>query len=206
MNNTSVGSYLKDGCGRCEHYQTPNCKVHLWTDALIALRSLLQESDLTEEMKWGSPTYTLDGKNVIMLASTRNYCAISFLKGAALKDDDGLLEAPGPNSRFAKMFKFLSVAEVEAHRSQVAEFIAQAIELERSGVKVVPDATEQMPEELEQRLNSDPELLEAFDALTPGRRRSYFIYISGAKQSETRARRVENSVAKIYSGKGYNER
>ncbi len=30
MNTTSVDAYLQDGCGRCEHYKTPQCKVHNW--------------------------------------------------------------------------------------------------------------------------------------------------------------------------------
>ncbi len=206
MNNTSVDSYLKDGCGRCEHYQRPSCKVHLWTESLIALREILQESELVEEMKWGSPCYTLDGKNVIMLASTREYCAISFLKGAALHDAEDLLVPPGPNSRFARVFKFESADTVNTFRHQIADFVQQAIALQKAGVKVTPDAIESLPDELEQRLNSDPELNEAFYALTPGRQRSYIIFVSGAKQPETRQRRVEKCVPQIFSGKGYNER
>lgn len=207
MNNSSVDSYLSEGCGRCEHFQTPHCKVHLWTDALRKLRELVLESGLEEEMKWGSPCYTLGGKNVVMLASTRHYCAISFLKGGAIKDEEGLLEKPGPNSRIARMVKFTSAQEVDDRRQHIVGFLKTAIELEKSGTKVELDhAPEPLPEELEERLEADLELKEAFEALTPGRRRSFVIFVSGAKQAATRHSRVEKCIPKIYSGKGYNER
>ena len=48
MNNTSVESYLLDGCGRCEKYRTPECKVHRWHDVLVALRALMLETELDE--------------------------------------------------------------------------------------------------------------------------------------------------------------
>jgi len=207
MNTTSADAYLRDGCGRCEHYRTPACKVHLWTEPLVALRALLLASGLVEEMKWGSPCYTLDGKNVVMLTSLRRCCALSFFKGVALDDDDGLLTRPGPNSRFMRLLEFRSMDEVSARRASAERLIQQAIEVTRAGTQVTPSgAPESMPVELEQRLEADAVLSRAFEALTPGRRRSYFLYVSGAKRAETRERRVERCVPKIIAGKGFNER
>ncbi len=205
MNTTSVDSYLRDGCGRCDHYQTPACKVHLWTEVLVALRELLLESGLVEEMKWGSPCYILDGKNVVMLASLKDCCALSFLKGAALVDESGLLQRPGPNTRFARVLRFTSMEDLAELRRPAAGFIQQAIEVERAGVAVAPsDPPEPMPIELEERLAADPELERAFEALTAGRRRSHILYVSGARQSETRARRVDKCAPKIAAGRGFN--
>jgi uncharacterized protein YdeI (YjbR/CyaY-like superfamily) len=207
MNQTSVDSYLLEGCGRCSLYRTPECKVHRWTDALIVLRQVLLESELVEEMKWGAPCYTLDGKNVAMMAALKDSCTLSFFKGAALTDDEGVLESPGPNSRHARLLRFRSAEEVDERRSQVQRYVQQAIEAERSGLEVVlTDEADPLPEELEQRLASDPLLKKAFESLTPGRRRSHSIYVAGAKQSETRKQRVERCVPKIFSGKGFNER
>jgi uncharacterized protein YdeI (YjbR/CyaY-like superfamily) len=207
MNNTSVDSYLQDGCGRCEHYKTPACKVHLWTKALVGLRELLLSSGLVEEMKWGSPCYTLGGKNVVMLMSFRESCALQFFKGAALVDDEGLLESPGPNSRFGRFLKFRSIEEVLARKAVTRRLVEQAILLERAGKKVVvASAPEPVPVELEQRLEADADLRRAFEALTPGRRRSHILHISGAKQSETRARRVDRCAPEILAGRGFNER
>jgi uncharacterized protein YdeI (YjbR/CyaY-like superfamily) len=206
MNTTSVDAYLRDGCGRCEHYQTPQCKVLLWTDALVALRELARASGLDETMKWGSPCYTLGGKNVAMIVSFRESCGLSFFKGAALTDDDGLLESAGPNSRHARFVKVRSVAEVNARRKQIAALLKQAIALEQAGTKVAKAPPEPVPGELARRLAADPALRAAFEALTPGRRRSHVLHVSGAKQAETRERRVEKCVSDILAGRGFNER
>lgn len=207
MNTISVDVYLQDGCGRCDHYRTPECKVHLWTEPLRVLRELLLGSDLVEEVKWGVPCYTLGGKPVVMLTALKGYCALSFFKGAALVDDDGLLERPGPNSQLARLLKFRSLAEVVAHREHALGFVEQAITLEREGVTIARDPLpEPMPEELAQRLAADPELEQAFAALTPGRQRSHILYVRGAKQSATRLRRTKRCVPKIVAGKGFHER
>ena len=171
------------------------------------MRALLLETELVEEMKWGSPCYTLDGKNVLMMSSFRDTAFVSFFKGVALDDPEGVLESPGPNSRFARNLKFRSVEDLVERRHSAQQLIRQAIELERSGRKITVDApAEPMPEELEERLAADPELRRQFDALTPGRRRSHVLHIGGGKQSATRLRRVEKCVPKIVAGKGFNER
>jgi uncharacterized protein YdeI (YjbR/CyaY-like superfamily) len=207
MNNTSVDAYLEDGCGRCEHYKTPQCKVHRWTEALVALRAVLLESGLTEEMKWGSPCYTLNGKNVVMLSSFKGYCALSFFKGALLADERGVLAPPGPNSQAARLFKFASAEQVRAHRQLAARYIEEAIEVAKAGAKVTfGQSPEPVPAELQARLDAAPPLKAAFDALSPGRRRSYILHVSGAKQSKTREARAERCIPKILEGKGFNER
>jgi len=207
MIQTDVDAYFRDGCGRCEKYKTPECKVHLWTKPLAALRELLLSSGLEEELKWGSPTYTHNGKNVVMLVSFRDACALSFLKGAMLSDDDGLLESAGPNSRHVRQLRFRTSLDVRTRRKAIQGFLAEAIKLERLGVKVEKKVdAEPVPEELERRLMGDPSLRRAFEALTPGRRRSHVLHISGAKQSETRERRVEKCVPEILAGRGFNER
>lgn len=205
MNNTSVESYLAEGCGRCEHYQTPQCKVHLWTEELLALREILRSTSLDETMKWGSPCYTFDGKNVAMMGSFRDYCSISFFKGVLLEDPEGLLEAPGPNSRHARLLKFRSLEDVERLASQALNFLNQALEIQKKGLKVDAAEAEPLPDELEARLLSEDGLWEAYEALTPGRQRSFILHVSGAKNPETRVRRAEKCVPKIWAGKGFNE-
>jgi len=208
MNTTSVDAYLKDGCGRCDKYQTPQCKVHLWTDALVLLRGVLRAAGLEEEMKWGNPTYTLGGKNVAMLVSLKEYCAVAFFKGALLEDLDGALESPGPNSHHARRLRFRSAAEAKKALPRLKKLLAQAIQLEKDGKKVERPATprEALPEELASRLAGDKALKAAFEALTPGRQRSHVLHISGAKQAETRVLRVEKCVPDILAGRGFNER
>lgn len=158
-------------------------------------------------MKWGAPCYSLDGTNVVMVAALKDSCVLSFFSGAALIDPGGDLESPGPNSRYGRYLRFRSIDDVIGRRYLAEGFLAQAIELARSGTKVVVDAApEALPDELEQALAADPALMQAFEALTPGRRRSHAIYVAGAKQPEARVRRVERCVPKILAGMGFNER
>jgi uncharacterized protein YdeI (YjbR/CyaY-like superfamily) len=207
MNTIGFDAWLRDGCGRCEHYQTPRCKVLLWTPPLVALRAIVLAEGLVETMKWGSPCYTLDGKNVLMVVAFRDACALSFFKGAVLPDPAGVLESGGPNSRFIRQVRFRSLADVDARRDAIVELVRQAIVAERARVKVAaPADADPIPDELARRLEEDPALREAFDALTPGRRRSHLLHISGAKQAETRARRVERCAVDILAGRGFNER
>ncbi|WP_164855947.1 YdeI/OmpD-associated family protein [Lujinxingia sediminis] len=206
MNTGDVNSYLEDGCGRCQHYQTPECKVHQWADALRAIRELVQSTELDEQLKWGSPCYSLDGQNVVMIGAYRDNCVLSFLKGAALPDPTNILEKPGPNTRYSRVVRFRSVDEVRERREALTQLLHEAIVFERSGQEVQVDDDEALPAELEERLAVDPELKAAFEALTPGRQRSYQIYIGEAKKAGTRQARVERSVEKIMKGKGWNER
>lgn len=207
MLRTNVDDYLRDGCGRCEHYQTPACKVRGFRPVLEALRELVLSSGLVEELKWGSPCYTLGGKNVVMVVAFKEQCALTFFQGAALTGDEGALVSPGPNSRFARYLPFRSLEEVRARRDLALRLIEQASALQRAGTKVVPSAPrEPMPAELEQRLTTDPALRRAFAALTPGRQRSHILHVSGAKQSATRVRRVDACAPLILAGRGFLER
>lgn len=206
MNTGSVDSYLTDGCGRCDHYQTPQCKVHRWTPGLVTLREVALASGLVETMKWGSPCYTLDGKNVAMLISFKDSYGLSFFKGAAMSDPDGTLESAGPNSQHARFLKFRAPDEASVRRAQAVAFLDQAMALERAGVKTAPAARPDVPGELEARLAADPALRAAFDSLTPGRQRSHILHVSGAKATETRARRAEACAEIILTGRGFNER
>lgn len=207
MNNTSFESYIKDGCGRCERFQTPQCKVLRWTAVLEALRELALASGLVEAMKWGFPCYTLAGKNVLMVVAFKEHCALQFFKGAALEDPDGLLEAPGPNSQAVRMLKVRSLAEVKKHKAAARRFIDAAVALERAGGTIAARAAaEPVPDELARRLAADPKLSRAFAALTPGRQRSHILHVSGAKQPATRERRVDTCAVAILAGRGFNER
>jgi uncharacterized protein YdeI (YjbR/CyaY-like superfamily) len=205
--NPKIDQYLIDGCGRCSLYKTPQCKVHSWIEELHLLRSLLLESELTEECKWSMPCYTYQGKNVLILAAFKNWVSINFFKGALLKDEQKLLVEPGENSQAGRYFKFTSIKEVKQYKKQIVAFIKEAIELEKTGKKVALKKPDQLvlPAELIAALNQDEQLNNAFNALTPGRKRSFVLHIESAKQEKTRITRVEKCIPIIISGKGFNE-
>ena len=202
--NPQVDLFFLQGCMRCPKGATPACKVHRWTSILEKLRQFLLETDLAEERKWGMPTYTLNGKNVIILGVFNDSCVLSFLKGILIEDPKGLLEFPGPSSQQAKVLRFTGIEQVDPWETSIRNFIQQAIEIEKKGRKV--DAPRQtgleIPEELTQKFEEQEGLEKAFFALTPGRQRGYLIHFTGAKQSATRLSRIEKYIPAILAGKG----
>lgn len=208
LKNPAVDDYLALGCGRCSLGGTPQCKVHTWPAELRQLRRIALACGLTEEVKWSMPCYTFLGKNILMVAAFKEYAAISFFKGALLQDAEGLLKAPGENSQAVRYMPFTDATAIAAQEGVIKAYVSQAMELEKAGKKVVFRKIEEhaVPGELEALLEARPEVQEAFEALTPGRRRSHMLYIAGAKQQQTRQRRAEQCAAKIMQGKGWLER
>jgi len=198
--------YFIDGCGRCSLHGTDQCKVRKWANPLVLLREIMLQSGLEEEAKWGQPTYTLKGKNVAMIFSLKDSCGINFFKGVLLKDDAKILVPAGANSNVARMLKISTAAEVSQLEPHIHAYVAEAIELEKSGAKVPkPTEREPMPETLVNWLENDTQLQKAWDLLTPGRQRSYILHVGSAKQEQTQLNRIEKCIPKIYAGKGFNE-
>lgn len=178
-----------------------------WRDEFELMRKITLDCGLTEELKWGQPCYTHEGKNVVLIHGFKEYCAFLFFKGALLKDPKGLLIMQTENVQSARQIRFTSAAQITRQRATVKAYIAEAIEVERAGLKVAfRDTTEfPMPEEFESRLAQLPALRSAFEALTPGRQRAYLLHFSDAKQSKTRAARVEKCIPQILDGIGLND-
>ena len=205
---TNVDQYLAEGCGRCSLGGTPDCKVHQWSQELQKLRSMALECGLTEESKWGVPCYTYHGANVAMISAFKDYCSLSFFKGALLKDKYQMLEKPGPNSQAARLFKFTNLEQILQAEDSIRLYLFEAIEVEKKGLKVGMQAKDHLdyPDELQAKFKDIPELKTAFEALTPGRQRGYIIHFSQPKQSKTRLARIEKLIPKIMDGKGFFDR
>lgn len=203
--NPAIDHYLAEGCGRCPLYATADCKVHLWQKELQYLRQLVLSCELTEELKWDVPCYTIQKKNVLILAAFKNNCTISFFKGALLKDPAKLLQKPGENTQAARLIRFTSLKEIIKHEDAIRALIFAAIDVELAGKKIKPKKPEDlaMPDEFKQQLITVPGLKEAFKALTPGRQKAYLLYFSDAKQSATRLARIEKYMPKILQGRGF---
>ena len=204
--NKGVDVYLTEGCGRCNLVGTPKCKVHTWNNELVLLRTIILDCGLTEEVKWGCPCYTYNNKNVLMLAALKSYCAVSFFKGVLLNDSKNILDKPGENSQHGRLIKFTKDSDLAAMEKTIKQYIKQAIEIEKAGLKVetVPNP-EPIPDEFKQVMDENPELKSAFFALTPGRQRSWILHFSSAKQAQTRISRIEKYTPKILQGKGFHD-
>ena len=177
-----------------------------WRKETDKLRQIALDCDLTEELKWGKPCFTFRKKNVAIVIPLKESCAFSFFKGALLKDPKHILKDIG-QQQAGRWIKFTSLREITSLRSTLKDYLYQAIGLEESGKKVQLKKPSEysIPEELQTRLDNDAVLRSAFDALTPGRRKSYIFHVSSAKQEKTRAARVEKCVPMILTGRGFNE-
>ena len=175
-----------------------------WQQELKQLRAILLDSELTEEFKWRGPCYTFQGKNVVILHGLKESCALAFFKGALLKDVHGVLTRPGQHTQSGRWLKFASGREVAEMKSVLRAYIREAIEVEKSGLKLKLRKTSDLkfPEELQVMLDEFPDFKAAFDRLTPGRQRAYIYHFSAPKQSKTRESRVQKCMPQILQGKG----
>jgi uncharacterized protein YdeI (YjbR/CyaY-like superfamily) len=186
--------------------QVPYAKK--WQRETARLRKIALDCYLTEELKWGKPCFTFRKKNVAIVIPLKESCALSFFKGALLKDPKHLLEKIGEHTQAGRWIKFTTLREITSQQSTLSDYLYEAIALEESGKKVALKKPSEyaIPEQLQARLNDHAALRAAFEALTPGRRKSYIFHISSAKQAKTKQARADRCVPMILSRRGFNER
>lgn len=174
-----------------------------WRGEFERLRAIVLDFDLTEELKWYQPCYTLQGKNVVLIHGFKEYCALMFFKGALLKDADRILATPGAHQA-ARQIRFTSLRQIGELEPILKAYIHEAIEVEKAGLKVKLKKTAdfKIPDEFQKKLDKLPALKTAFRALTPGRQRGYIFHFSQPKQSKTREERIEKWMPQILKGKG----
>jgi uncharacterized protein YdeI (YjbR/CyaY-like superfamily) len=178
-----------------------------WKAEIAAMRRVLAGLPMKEECKWGKPTYTVDGKNIVIMQGFKEYFALGFFQGALLKDPKRVLVQLG-QVQAARVMKFTSAKEINAKAATIKAYVREAIAVEKAGLRVKPKKTTDypVPEELSERFRKDPRFKRAFEALTPGRQRGYLYHFAGAKQSATRAARIEKAMPAIFEGRGFLER
>jgi uncharacterized protein YdeI (YjbR/CyaY-like superfamily) len=179
-----------------------------WRDEFAALRTILADTGLTEAFKWRKPCFTHDGKNIVIFQPFNDLCALMFFKGALLDDPEGLLREQGEHSRSSLRLEFRSVADVTSTKSALRELVADAIRVQQAGLSVTkpaPPTHRDFPDELAALMDSDPAFRDAFERLTPGRQRGYLLHFNGAKQSATRAARIERMQDRIIEGFGIHD-
>jgi uncharacterized protein YdeI (YjbR/CyaY-like superfamily) len=178
-----------------------------WKKEIAAMRRVLAGLAMTEECKWGKPTYTVNGKNIVILQGFKEYFALGFFQGALLKDPKHVLVQLG-QVQAGRVMKFTSAKQITAKAATIKAYVREAIAVEKAGLRMKPKKTSDypVPEELSERFRTDPGFKRAFEALTPGRQRSYLYHFAAAKQSATRAARIERAMPAIFEGKGFLER
>ena len=175
-----------------------------WQECYKLLRRIILDCTLQEELKWGVPCYTYKNTNLVLVHGFKDYCAILFAKGALLKDPYDILMQQTKNTQAARHLRFTTIDEIRELEPKIKEYIFEAIEVEKAGLKISYKKTEdfEMVEEFKEALDKDSELKKAFHQLTPGRQRAYLLHFSSAKQSKTKRSRIEKCSPKIREGKG----
>ncbi len=182
-------------------------KAIKFSEELALMRSLALGCGLTEELKWGVPTYLFEGANIVLIHSFKQYCAFLFFKGALLKDAKQILIQQTKNVQAARQIRFTDKKGINTMQADIKAYILEAIAIEKAGLKVPLKATDafDMPEAFKKQLHKNPALKTAFKKLTPGRQRAYLLYFAAPKQETTRMARIEKCINAILSGKGLND-
>jgi uncharacterized protein YdeI (YjbR/CyaY-like superfamily) len=178
-----------------------------WQKEIELMRTIALDCGLNEVLKWGCPCYSLEERNIVLIHVFKEYCAFLFFKGALMADPNGILIQQTENVQAARQVRFTNVKEIVKLKATLKAYIFEAIEVEKSGLKVTLKKTSEykVPEEFKNKLDENPSLNAAFKALTPGRQKGYLYYFSQPKLAKTREARIEKSMQQIMEGKGYDE-
>lgn len=175
-----------------------------WRDEMEFLRTIILDCGLEEDLKWGKPCYSFQKTNLAIIQPFKDFCALLFFNGALLQDTNNILVKPGENTQAGRQIRFTNLQELKKQKSTLKAYLYEAIEVEKAGLKVIfkPTTEYPIPAEFQNKLDTNPALKKAFEALTPGRQRAYLMHFTAAKQSKTREARIESYIARILNGKG----
>ena len=178
-----------------------------WQEEYRRLRTIMLGCGLTEGLKWGVPCYTFQKSNIVLIHGFKEYCALLFHKGALLSDTDNMLIQQTKNVQSARQLRFSNLDEIVRQAATIKAYTYEAMEVEKAGLKVQLKETAafDMPEEFKQKLEENPTVKRAFEALTPGRQRAYLLHFSQARQAKTREARIEKCLPQILNGEGLND-
>lgn len=195
---TDVEDFFSKGCGRCDRFATPACSANKWHEGLTHLRALCRSAGLVETVKWGHPCYMHAGRKIALIGALQGDFRLNFFNAALMKDPDGLLERQGPNTQHPDSIWFTASEQVEARAAAIRAYLQETMAYAEAGIRPPKLAQAlELPDELVDAMDADPELAEAFHRLTPGRQRSYVIHLSSAKTAATRVARIEKARPQI---------
>jgi uncharacterized protein YdeI (YjbR/CyaY-like superfamily) len=200
---TDVAQYFRQGCGRCNRFATPTCATQTWAQGLAVLRDLCRATGMAETAKWGHPTYMHAGRNVAIIGAFASDYRLTFFHPALLRDPERALQRQGPNTRHPDMLCFRTPTAAADQAALITAYLTEAMSYAEAGL--LPDLPPRevvLPPELIEALDFDPELAEAFAALTPGRQKSWVFHLNSTQVPQTRRARIERARGKILAGKG----
>ncbi|MDX5340034.1 MAG: YdeI/OmpD-associated family protein [Cyclobacteriaceae bacterium] len=177
-----------------------------WSELENRLRQLVSTTELKEEVKWGMPVFTLDGKNVLGFAGMKNHFAVWFYNGVFLTDPEGILiNAQEGKTKAMRQWRMQGLKDLK--EESFLKFVQEALENEKNGLVWKPEKSDSfsLPEPLEEKLKSDPQLKKAFEKFTPYKQKEFAEYIQEAKREATKTSRLEKIIPMILGGVGLND-
>lgn len=178
-----------------------------WQGALNQLRAIVLSTGMRETVKWGSPVYTHQGKNVVGLGSFKSYVGLWFYQGVFLQDKaKKLVNAQEGVTKAMRQWRFGSAGEIEP--GLILAYLQEAMRNQEAGKHVKPVKAKQLviPAELDAALHEDPPFKQSFESLRPGQQREYADYVQAAKRAETRINRLAKIKPMILAGVGLNDK
>lgn len=192
---------------KCEKVDSVISKESRWQPEFMRLREIALECGLSEDLKWGCPTYDFENGNVFLIHGFKEYCALLFFKGSLMTDKENLLIQQTEKVQARRQLRFKSVEEINEKAEIIKAYILEAIAIEHAGLKPEMKPVKQVEifEELQAKFDENPQFQTAFESLTPGRQKAYIYFFTGAKQSKTKTARIEKYMEKIFENKGLND-
>ncbi|WP_268035373.1 YdeI/OmpD-associated family protein [Algoriphagus sp. PAP.12] len=178
-----------------------------WNEALHRIHEIISKTELVETEKWGMPVFTINGKNVVGYAGMKNHFGLWFYNGVFLSDPYGvLINAQEGKTKAMRQWRFESIEEID--EAKILEYLHEAIQNEKEGKswKAEKGAEMEIPEQLEEILQADSKLKEAFESFTPFKQKEFIEYISEAKREATKISRLEKIIPMIQKGIGLNDK
>jgi len=178
-------------------------KQEKWSAQLDHLRSIFKQTELLEEVKWGTPTYTINKKLVAGMAAFKNHYALWFHQGVFLSDPAGKLHnAQEGKTKALRQWKFVEGDKIDD--KLILSYIIEATENAKAGKQIKPKRNTEwtIPPLMQAVLDESKELTAAYEALTPGKQKDYANHIAEAKREATQKSRMEKIIPMILEGKG----
>jgi len=178
-----------------------------WGSELARIRRILKATELTEDVKWGGPCYTFDGKNVVGMAGFKSYFGLWFHQGALLKDDQKvLINAQEGTTKALRQWRMQSAKEIKP--AIIKRYVKEAIQLVKDGksIGLAKKKPVAVPPELKKAIGKTKIAQKKFAELTPGKQREYAEYIATAKREDTKKKRLQKVLPMIKSGKGLHDK
>ena len=178
-----------------------------WQAEIKRLREILLTTGLAEEVKWGAPCYTCDGRNVVAICGFKSYFGLWFYQGALLADDKNvLINAQEGTTRALRQWRMSAAKDIKP--AVIRAYVKEATILARAGTKIGPQKKPApvVPEELKMALSRNAKARKGFDELRPGLQREYIEHIVSAKREATKVSRIEKILPMMASGIGLNDK